>query len=174
LATPATPVALATTAGKRGHVASRRGGAAYGGERLADSVPDEPLFSDFIPSRDDQGRSMAHSILVVDNDHTLVELLVELFDEEGYRVRYAFDGVTALQEITQHAPDLVLADVMMPRVDGFSLLRRLRLVGCTMPVVLMSAVYSAVDEPGTTVMRKPFDLDTVLAVVNHALAGGRP
>jgi DNA-binding response OmpR family regulator len=112
---------------------------------------------------------MDRSILVVDDDHVMVELLVALLDEEGYRVRYAFDGRDALHEIARIAPDLVLADVMMPEVDGLSLLRQVRQLGCVMPVVLMSAVSIEVDEPGTPFLRKPFDLDTLLAVVHDTL-----
>ena len=114
---------------------------------------------------------MERSILVVDDDHTIVALLVELLDEEGYRVRYAFDGRAALQAVAHDLPDLVLTDVMMPDVGGLSLLRRLRRLGYLMPVVLMSAVYSAVIEPGVPFVRKPFDLDTLLGVVAHALDG---
>ena len=114
---------------------------------------------------------MARSLLVVDDDHLLVEVLVTLFDEEGYRVRYAFDGLAALQAVAHDLPDLVLTDVMMREVDGLSLLRRLRRLGYLMPVVLMSAVYSVVIEPGVPFVRKPFDLDTLLAVITHAFDG---
>jgi sigma-B regulation protein RsbU (phosphoserine phosphatase) len=118
---------------------------------------------------------MERSILVVDDDHDLVELLVALFDEEGYRVRYAFDGQAAFQEITHNTPDLVLTDIMMPELDGLTLLRRLRRLGCPTPVVLMSAVYREVDEPNVPLMQKPFDLDTVLEAVIQALDGrGEP
>jgi DNA-binding response OmpR family regulator len=114
---------------------------------------------------------LERSILVVDDDRTIVALLVELLDEEGYRVRYAFDGRAALQGVAHDLPDLVLTDVMMPDVDGLSLLRRLRRLGYLMPVVLMSAVSQTIDEPGVPFVRKPFDLDTLLAVITDAFDG---
>jgi DNA-binding response OmpR family regulator len=112
---------------------------------------------------------MERSILVVDDDHDVVEVLVELLDEEGYRVRYAFDGQAALRAITHNAPDLVLADVMMPQVDGVSLVHQLRTQGWTMPVVLMSAVYDYVDVPSLHFIAKPFDLDELLRVITRVL-----
>jgi two-component system response regulator MprA len=111
---------------------------------------------------------MERSILVVDDDHAVVAVLVDLLAEEGYQVRYAFDGQAALRAIAHTAPDLVLADVMMPQVDGVSLARHLRMLGWTMPVVLMSAVYSYVDVPGLPFVEKPFDLDVLLGVITNA------
>jgi len=111
---------------------------------------------------------MDRAILVVDDDHAVVEVLVELLDEAGYRVRSAVDGQAALQEIARTAPDLVLADVMMPKLDGVSQARRMRTLGWTMPVVLMSAVYAYVDVPGLPFVPKPFDLDGLLQVIAHA------
>jgi DNA-binding response OmpR family regulator len=115
---------------------------------------------------------LERSILIVDDDHALVEVLVQLLDEEGYRVSYAFDGQTALQELVHAPPDLILSDVMMPNVDGVSLVRRLRLMGSTIPVVFMSAVYIGVALPDLTFVHKPFDLDTLLEVVRRALHDG--
>jgi two-component system, OmpR family, response regulator MprA len=112
---------------------------------------------------------MEQSILVVDNKRYVAEVLVELLDEEGYRVRYAFDGQAALSEIARNAPDLVLADVMVPKVDGISLAKQLRAQGTTIPVVLMSAFDSAVDVPGLPFVPKPFNLDALLRVITRAL-----
>jgi CheY-like chemotaxis protein len=108
---------------------------------------------------------MEPSILVVDDDHDVVGVLVELLDEEGYRVRYAFDGQAALGEIARNAPDLVLADVMMPQVDGVSLANRLQAQGLDIPVVLLSAVYNDVDLPGVRFLPKPFEVDDLLGVI---------
>jgi CheY-like chemotaxis protein len=112
---------------------------------------------------------MERSILVVADDQDVVKVLVDLLDAEGYRVRYAFDGRAALRAIARDAPDLVLADVMMPQVDGISLARRLQMLGWMMPVVLMSAVCADVDVPGVPFVPKPFDLEVLLQVIAHTL-----
>jgi two-component system response regulator VicR len=113
---------------------------------------------------------MERSILVVDDNHAMAEVLEELLDEEGYRVRCAFTGEAALREIAHEPPDLVLADVMMPQLDGVSLARQLQARGRAIPVVLMSAVYAYVDLPGLPFVPKPFDLDALLRVIRRELA----
>ena len=112
---------------------------------------------------------MERSILVVDDNPDMAEVLEELLDEEGYRVRCAFNGEAALREIAHEPPDLVLADVMMPQMDGVSLAKQLQARGRTIPVVLMSAVYSYVDVPGLPFLPKPFNLDALLRVITREI-----
>jgi diguanylate cyclase (GGDEF)-like protein len=66
------------------------------------------------------------SVLVVDDDEHTRHLLKDLCETAGYSVRVAADGLEALQRIGEAAPDLVLLDLMMPRKDGFQVLRSLR------------------------------------------------
>lgn len=101
---------------------------------------------------------MSRSILVVDDDRPIVAVLVDLLCDEGYDVRAAYDGQAALREIEREPVDLVLSDVSMPKLDGPSLVRRLRERGEDVPVILMSAVYQDVDIPGVEFVPKPFDI----------------
>ena len=107
------------------------------------------------------------SILVVDDEHTICDLLADLLIEEGYLVRRAYDGLDALAEVERKRPDLVLSDVALPSLNGADLAVRLRARG--IPVVLLSAAFTAVDLPGVPFLRKPFDLDRVLEVVDRSL-----
>ena len=111
---------------------------------------------------------MESSILVVDDEPTLRSLLSDAFADVGYRVRAVADGQEALSIADRDQPDLVVADVAMPNLDGASLAGRLRARG--VPVVLLSAVYDAVDLPGVPFVPKPFDLDNLLDVVADTLA----
>lgn len=108
------------------------------------------------------------TVLVVDDERYIVDLLADLLEEEGYRVKRAYDGVGALEIVDHQVPDLVLADVMMPRLDGLALVRNLRERGLAIPVILMSAAvtprYSDV-----TFVPKPFDIDHVLDVIDSTL-----
>lgn len=69
---------------------------------------------------------MTGSILVVDDEPNIVLSLEFLMKKEGYDVRTAGDGAEALQAITQAKPDLVLLDVMMPRMDGYEVCEAVR------------------------------------------------
>ena len=62
---------------------------------------------------------MARSVLVVEDDHNIADLLRMYLEKEGFSVRIAPDGGTALQEFAKAAPDLILLDVMLPVLDGW-------------------------------------------------------
>lgn len=67
----------------------------------------------------------AKSILIVDDDELRCELLAELLEDEGYQVRIANDGEAGLADVTQHHTDLILLDIIMPRIDGVRFLQAL-------------------------------------------------
>lgn len=69
---------------------------------------------------------MAHKILVVDDEPTLLQTVRAYLEQEGYEVRTAQNGQAALQEARAFDPDLVLLDIMLPGLDGLEVLRRLR------------------------------------------------
>jgi CheY-like chemotaxis protein len=108
-------------------------------------------------------------VLVVDDEPAIREVIATLLEDEGYLVRHAKDGLEALDTITGDEIDLIVSDVVMPRLDGASLVRKLRRRGHVMPVVLMSAVYADVDLPGVRFVPKPFEIDRLLGTVASAL-----
>ncbi len=109
------------------------------------------------------------TVLVVEDEPTIRELMAILLEEEGYAVRQAADGLEALEAVEQHPVDLVLSDVKMPRLDGASLAHHLRARGDPLPVVLMSAVYAEVDLPGVRFLRKPIAGEHLLDIIAAAL-----
>ena len=113
---------------------------------------------------------MGGAVLVVDDDPAIAGVLAELLADEGYAVRTARDGQAALAELARAPAAVVVADVMMPKLDGVTLTQKLRGRGDGTPVVLMSAVYADVDIPGVRFVRKPFDLEYMVAVVERVLA----
>jgi len=109
------------------------------------------------------------TVLVVDDEPAIREVIATLLEDEGYLVRHAKDGMEALDAINGDRIDLIVSDVVMPRLDGASLVRKLRGRGHLMPVVLMSAVYADVDLPGVRFVPKPFEIDRLLGTVASAL-----
>jgi len=109
-------------------------------------------------------------VLVVDDEPAIRETVATLLEEEGYRVRRAKDGIEALSTLAGDGIDLILADVNMPRLDGATLVRKLRGRGNRIPIVLMSAIYADVDLPGVRFLPKPFAIDRLLSAVTSALA----
>jgi CheY-like chemotaxis protein len=115
------------------------------------------------------------TILIADDEYSIVEALTDLLVDAGYRVVSGENGRAALAVIAEHRPDLVLTDLMMPGMDGRQLIRALRGMSGMQdtPVILMSAAYTPLGReewPGITVLRKPFDIDMLLREIDRLLA----
>ena len=112
---------------------------------------------------------LSATVLVVDDEPAICEVVATLLEDEGYVVLHAKDGLEALETINDDEIDLIVSDVVMPRLDGASLVRKLRHRGRLMPVVLMSAVCADVALPGVRFVPKPFEIDRLLGTVASAL-----
>ena len=85
-------------------------------------------------------------ILIVDDDKNICELLRLYLNKEGYQISLAHDGQAAVDTFEQQHPDLVLLDVMMPKMDGWEVCRRIRAAGDT-PVIMLTAKGETFDLP---------------------------
>jgi len=113
------------------------------------------------------------TILVVDDEPTIRELLVELFREEGHTLLAARDGLVAREILARTVPDLVLTDAMMPWLDGPGLVKWMREHPelQAVPVIILSAVVriDPAELDNVAFVAKPFDLTTLLEAVATAL-----
>ena len=113
-------------------------------------------------------------ILVIDDDHELVDLLREYLTPEGFTVHAAFDHGSGLTEALRGGIEMVVLDVMLPGGSGFELLKKLRALSSRLPVLLLTARGDAVDrivglEIGADdYLAKPFDPRELLARI-HAI-----
>jgi DNA-binding response OmpR family regulator len=119
------------------------------------------------------------TVLVVDDDPVILQLLEVNFEMEGFRVLTAVDGGEGLRKARSQGPDIVISDVMMPKVDGLELTRALKGDPKTanLPVILLSARAQSADvQRGLDVgvdeyVTKPFDplelVDLVLSVLDR-------
>ena len=115
-----------------------------------------------------QTRPEPPTILIVDDEPAIVDLLSQFLEDEGYRVVSAGDGLAAWETARKLQPDLVIADVMMPRMDGFTLVDRLNDGKNPVPVILMSAAVES-RRQGVPFIAKPFDLGELLDLVSSYL-----
>jgi two-component system, OmpR family, response regulator len=119
-------------------------------------------------------------LLVVEDEPALRVLLVGSLRKSGFEVVAAGTGLAAVQAVGQHRPDLVVLDVMLPDIDGFEVVRRLRGGGQRVPVVFLTAREATGDKVrGLTVggddyLTKPFSLVEVVARVRTVLKRSRP
>jgi DNA-binding response OmpR family regulator len=120
-------------------------------------------------------------ILVVDDEQDMVWALQHTLSDEGHEVLTAYDGVEALAMTRRHRPDLVILDVVMPRLDGLQVCRRLRRDPTLAAVpILFLTVRSAIkdrikglDEGGDDYLAKPFALEELKARVRALLRRGQ-
>ena len=108
-------------------------------------------------------------ILVVDDDRAVRESLRRSLAFNGYQVDLASDGKDALEAVQQRRPDAMVLDVMMPRLDGLEVCRRMREAGDDLPILVLTARdavgdrVDGLDAGGDDYMAKPFALDELLA-----------
>jgi DNA-binding response OmpR family regulator len=91
-------------------------------------------------------RDAVAKILVIDDDSALLEILALAFEDAGHEVLQAHDGKQGAQAVETQRPGLVVSDVNMPGLDGFSLCRQLRAQGNRVPLILLTSRDSEIDE----------------------------
>ncbi|AXK87744.1 response regulator transcription factor [Nocardia farcinica] len=119
-------------------------------------------------------------ILVVDDDRAVRESLRRSLTFNGYTVDLAVDGVDALEKATAQRPDALVLDVMMPRLDGLEVCRRLRSTGDDLPILVLTARDSVservagLDAGADDYLPKPFALEELLARLRALLRRRAP
>lgn len=78
------------------------------------------------------------TILVVDDDHDIVNAIAALLEREGYKIRKAYNGIEAVDSLMQYDVQLILIDVMMPKMDGLSAMMKIRTTK-NIPIIVLSA-----------------------------------
>jgi DNA-binding response OmpR family regulator len=114
-------------------------------------------------------------ILVIEDELPMRTALHDCLDRQGYRVLLAGDGEAGLQKALEEKPDLILLDIMMPRLDGFALCAELRRLAIPVPILILTAKgkvedrVTGLDAGADDYLMKPFSRDELLARVRALL-----
>jgi two-component system, OmpR family, response regulator len=133
----------------------------------------DSTMTDLLPPTN--GQAPEARLLVVDDEPNIVELLSTSLRFAGFAVATAMNGNDAVRSVERHRPDLVLLDVMLPDVDGFVVLRRLRDGRERLPVLFLTARDANDDKVtgltlgGDDYVTKPFSLEEVVARIRAVL-----
>jgi two-component system response regulator MprA len=120
----------------------------------------------------------AERILIVDDEPAVREALQRSLAFEGYGTEVAVDGVDGLARARAYAPDLIVLDIQMPRIDGLTAARRLRAAGSKVPILMLTARdtvgdrVTGLDAGADDYLVKPFELDELFARVRALLRRG--
>lgn len=116
-------------------------------------------------------------ILIVDDEKDFVQMVIRILDKEGYEVSYAYRGEDGLEKIKNEKPDLVILDVMMPDLDGFSVCEKIRgdREWETLPIIFLSVkkadqdILTGLTKGGTDYLTKPFNTEILLKKIEKLL-----
>ena len=117
---------------------------------------------------------MSNKILVVDDDHNIFELLKLYLENEGYTAYVANDGQAAVDMFNEKSPDLVLLDIMLPKMDGWQVCREIRKTS-SVPIIMLTAKGETFDKVlglelgADDYVTKPFDSKEVMARIKAVL-----
>jgi GAF domain-containing protein/CheY-like chemotaxis protein len=166
------PIVLLTIVDKKA-LGFRLGASAY----LLKPLDPEAVMDALRRVTEQEGRPTRH-VLVVDDDPHIPDMLRQLLPEKDFALEAASDGVAGLEAVARRRPDVILLDLMMPRLDGFGFIEQLRQNPATqnLPIIVISAKELTVEEStrlkesAAYVMRKQgFDSDRLLREINKAL-----
>lgn len=117
-------------------------------------------------------------ILVVEDDPTLADVMLTALKDDGLDAKLAHDGDEAMRDVDNLSPSVMVLDLMMPRRDGFSVLRELRADGriSHLPVIVVTAIFGmserlyATELGAADYVTKPFELDDLVSRVRALVA----
>jgi DNA-binding response OmpR family regulator len=120
------------------------------------------------------------TLLLADDEAAITDNLAPFLERSGFAVLVAADGEAALEQVRHSSPDLIILDVLMPRLDGRAALRQLRQQGDWTPVILLTQVGEAferamaLEEGADDYLNKPFDPHELVARIRAVLRRARP
>ena len=120
------------------------------------------------------------TLLLADDDPTIADSLAPFLERAGFHVLVVSDGMSALEKAQSHHPELIILDVLMPRMDGREVLRRLRRSRVWTPTILLTQVGEAseralaLEEGADDYLNKPFDPHELLARIRAVLRRAKP
>lgn len=123
---------------------------------------------------------MADKILLVEDDADLAMIIADTLSAQGYEMAVATNGVEGIAEFMAFSPDIVIADVMMPRLDGFKMARKIRECSTAVPLLFLTAKSSIDDiEEGFEIgandyLKKPFELRELIVRIKALLRRRTP
>lgn len=114
-------------------------------------------------------------VLLVEDERTLAMIIKDTLENEGFSIDIAYDGKEGLKKYDDHSPDIIVSDVMMPVMDGFEMVRRIRASDGKIPVLFLTArsavkdVVEGFELGANDYLKKPFGMQELMVRINALL-----
>jgi DNA-binding response OmpR family regulator len=114
-------------------------------------------------------------VLAVDDEPNILKMISVNLSLEGYKIITASDGLSALTLFEEYTPDLIILDIMMPGIDGFEVIDRIRKLGSNVPIIILSgrddinSLRDALEKGADDYINKPFNIHLLLARVRSKI-----
>ncbi|MFY0594553.1 response regulator transcription factor [Roseivirga sp.] len=118
-------------------------------------------------------------VLLVEDELSLAMLVKDNLEEQGYKVTHVSDGQAAIERFNQETPDLIILDVMMPKVNGYDVAKAIRTTNKNVPIIFLTAkvqvkdVIEGFESGGNDYLRKPFSIQELLIRMKVMLSDTR-
>jgi len=116
------------------------------------------------------------TVLIIEDEQGLVTILKQTLEQYGYKVLAEYNGLAGLDAYYRHKPDIILADIMLPKIDGYMLIQQIRNKDKQVPILCLTAksqtkdLVKGFDAGCSDYLRKPFIIDELLARMKALLA----
>lgn len=123
---------------------------------------------------------MENNILIIEDEKSISRFLQLELSHEGYNVDYAYDGQAGLEKILEGNADVIILDIMLPKMNGIDICKRVREEGITTPIIMLTAKddvsdkVTGLDVGANDYMTKPFAIEELLARVRVAIKNAPP
>ena len=120
------------------------------------------------------------TVMIVEDDATMQRVLKDNLEFSGYEVRVVADGAAAVGAVLEQKPDVMLLDIMLPRINGFDVCRRIRKEGLRFPIIMLTAksqesdIVLGLNLGADDYVSKPFSMEVLLARVQACLRRHKP
>lgn len=118
---------------------------------------------------------MMIKVLLVEDEHTLAGIIADTLGEKGFQVSIAHNGAKGLEMFRENRPDIIVTDIMMPTMDGFSFVKEIRRVEKDLPIIFLSArsgvddIVEGFDLGANDYLKKPFAMRELIVRINALL-----
>lgn len=116
-----------------------------------------------------------YHILLAEDEPALGQIVTESLETRGFKVTHVLNGAVAFEKFKEIAPDIMVLDVMMPQLDGFSLAKKIREENDTIPIIFLTAksqtedVLEGFNIGGNDYLKKPFSMEELIVRINNLL-----